>query len=277
MNGKYGRWILSLTLIIGALGCAQTARGVEPSFLIYCDKSPGAVPHAIALQDRIEGQNGTWTYATGATQFESRLAQGNWTGVYVLAKHSTSEPAYASDLRDYANANSNQPITMFIWKEHTTLPAADLGVLATTSLVVWLNGYTTTNYALRADSPQNPTNSVSGLVFPDFQGVQTRQYTDFGVFSEEIEGGETQSLFFAPPIPPCLLACIQSYLNRVNICQDDFQTHMDGAQVLYGPSENNQGNPAQFTAELKKAATDLVNCQQAALNQWNICIALCNA
>lgn len=277
MNGKYGRWILSLTLLIGALGCAQTARGVEPSVLIYCDKSPGAVPHAIALQDRIEVQNGTWTYATDATQFESRLTQGGWSGVYVLAKHSTSEPAYASDLRDYANQNSDQPITMFIWKEHTTLPAANLGVLATTSLVVWLNGYTTTNYALRGGGQQDPATSVSGLSFPDFQGVQTISYTDFAEFSEETEGGETQQFIWLPPLTPCEIACYGTYINQTNTCWNNFMTHIEGAQTLYGSTQGNPGNPAKYTAELKKASTNLVNCQQAALDQFNICIALCNA
>lgn len=281
MNERKLRWacVMLLALAVG-YACTRSTKRVTataaavaacnlPNVLIFCDRSSGAIAEAITIQKQIEAESGNWTYATTSAQFTSRLAQDGWSDIFVLAAHSSVEPAYTAALRAYCDDNPTKLVSMLIWKPHGELPPADQAVFATSAIVSWHLGQSTIGYALAKSSPTVAT--APGHLFPSFNEVETQPHINMGGFSQSpTEGDEVSSFAFAVG-PPCL----GPYIERLGKCRADRQEQEAECDDLYGPDEDpdDPGDPEKYQTCMAEAASDFTNCLRNAKNRWENCYA----
>ena len=252
--------------------------------LIYCDKTPGALFHADIWQRATKSSGETLTYAWDGESFATLLAAGSWSRVVVLAKYAPGEPSYARALRGYAEAQPDRLIQMMIWHDHGTRQAADTAVLGSTAIVLWNHGRTTTCYAMVTYQDPNPKarepQTVRGHVFPDFQGVQTKEPT-FVARARVVEapGGTPRMmmtlLVALIRLPNCELGCALTYGGEVATCNGNRDVQVGQCQELYGPSGEDPGNPAQYATCVGQANITHTACLNGAAERSQNCLALC--
>jgi len=276
MNGRMHPLVVVVVAIVsGAWGCAAPVRGAvavsEPRALIYCDRSPGTIAHAVMIQGLMENAGGTWVYATDAAQMSARLAEDDWSDVYVLAEYSEAEPAYADALRDYANADPKRVIRHLIWKPHDTPPPIDRAVVASTAIVVWNNSHTATFYAHSTGIGEPET--VVGLVFPDFDGVQTLKHSTGRTFTEDAEDGQTVAFILGQPggIQNLCETCLTDYIGQAQLCNKNHRQVLDLIWDAYGPQSGSAGDPQKVNELTEFFNGTHTSCIADAVQRFEIC------
>ncbi len=278
--------IVTACAIVGAASCAahgkiatasskSTAKSIAPrTVLVFCDRTPGSYFWADTWQRVAERSGEQLTMTTTLDEFFAKLNSGQWSSVKVLAKWAPGEPAFASPLTAYANANPRQHIMMFLWHDNGEQLAPNVAVLPSTVMVTWQARMTVIGFSgFRSDDPKKTeTKAIRGLALADLEGVRAESPMAIGPVSEE-PGGRGEAIII---ITPCESACAQTYWGRVEACKADNAADTQDCDALYGPPEPGQpGDPEGHAQCMAEANTRYTNCMNAAKERYKNCKALC--
>lgn len=266
------------TILIGyaaivAAGCSQT-RGV--GVLIYSDHTPGSLAYYEVERRVAVSQGHAVTTVTEVPAFELQLATGGWEYVVVVARYASGEPAYADELRDYAN--DGNPVDLLIWHDNGTNPGNDTAVMGTTTIASWSRGRTTVAYAKTTGVLGSATTS-SGLNFPDFSGIPTVNPAILVQASpEEIQGLSSNAIIaivLALLTSDCLEGCLNTWNNDNTRCEEIHETqseHCESQHPVPPPENMDDLNECLDTANDHNA-----NCRSSASFSYRICVGGCGS
>lgn len=248
--------------------------------LIYCDASPGALPHLAAWQELAPAQGVDVVYAEDAQDFEGWLGAGAWSRVLVLANYTSAAPAYLPALQAYAQQSPATPVEFFLWHNHGTQPAANSVVVATTAHVFWQSGRTTVSYAdvANADPAVGQAQTTSGCAWPTFGGIQTvapLAVAEVPVVVPLSNPGLCLIILIPILADDCQAECLNDYSGEIADCAADRDLQQGQCDGLYGPEEGDPGDPDQYAQCIAQAATDYSNCVSGAVHRYNNCLKLC--
>ena len=192
-------------VVAGVCAAALTCSAVA-DWLLYTDLSPGSHPVRAMLDKLATDVEQTLVIKSDPNEFITAL-ESSWARVYVVARHTSSEPPYASALRSYATGDKR--VEMWFWHDDGTTPSSRAAVSATLALVTWHIGQTTIGYANSRGAPQTATQN--GLIFPTFGDVRRREPEEIVSLSAEQASGMTPS-----QIAEALVALLQHGAARVS-------------------------------------------------------------
>lgn len=247
----------------------------ETTYLVFNDRSVGAVPLAVLWQGVAAANNCSLLFSTTEADFMSKLNGEPWCRVVVLRRKSVSEPSFAGALRTYAATHPNRGVEIFTWRDNGEPTAEGEAVLGTTAITLWRNGMTTTAYSLAANplAENVRAHTTPNHTFPDFAGIQIGTLKPIASYTETVTEGVLQIVQLSPD--PCQTTCVNTFVTEMGTCSTNVGTHTGYCNDTYGPTEDDPGDPAQYAACLIEAAQDYANCVSAALHRYNRCIQWC--
>ena len=267
MRGK------TLPLVLTAIVAAIPAVAVDP-VLIYSDRSAGthAIEYAVS-QNALQSGPGVEVKRDVAA-FSTALNESAGSEVWVIARYTTTPPAYFEALRDFA-IRTGRRVQFFLWNDAGQSFAPGVQVDASRCNATWLleAGHRTTivSYSdpYQVNGEKKTTRTLDNLVWPTFAGVELRTVTRLAASTWVTDGNPPIVAFAADGDDTCAAACNRALRVAEAGCKDKRNRREADCDEAY-PTD-----PTERLACKRRVSDFYNNCLTEAEHDYMMCMLLC--